>query len=127
MDHRVGAIELPQGKLELRDSYRLEGNLVRGVRRFTWTGKEPLPQCTLSVRWIVPGAKNAKPMLPGICYYGNPIGASTGNDAVAVHTGKPGDESFFEEHRFAAPLASIEWNEDDGVARRGPAHLAVAG
>ncbi len=109
----TGAIELPQGKLELRDSYRTEGNLVRGVRRFTWTGKEPLPQCTLSVRWLAPGAKNAKPLLPGICYYGNPMGARTGAGAVAVHTGKPGEESIYEEHRYAAPFASIEWNEGD--------------
>lgn len=108
-----GAIELPQGRLELRDSYRVEGNLVRGVRRFTWTGKEPLPQCTLSVRWIAPGAKNAKPLLPGICYYGNPMGARTGAGAVAVHTGKPGEESIYEEHRYAAPFASIEWSEQD--------------
>jgi len=108
----TGAIELPQGKLELRDSYRTEGNLVRGVRRFTWTGKEPLPQCTLSVRWIAPGAKDAKPLLPGICYYGNPMGARTGAGAVAVHTGKPGEESLYEEHRYAAPFASIEWSED---------------
>lgn len=109
----TGAIELPQGKLELRDSYRTEGNLVRGVRRFTWTGKEPLPQCTLSVRWLAPGAKNAKPLLPGICYYGNPMGARTGAGAVAVHTGKPGEESIYEEHRYAAPFASIEWSENN--------------
>lgn len=119
----TGAIELPQGKLELRDSYRTEGNLVRGVRRFTWTGKEPLPQCTLSVRWLAPGAKNAKPLLPGICYYGNPMGARTGAGAVAVHTGKPGEESLYEEHRYAAPFASIEWSE--GGAWRGAAMHTV--
>jgi len=119
----TGAIELPQGKLELRDSYRVEGNLVRGVRRFTWTGKEPLPQCTLSVRWLTPGAKNARPLLPGICYYGNPMGARTGAGAVAVHTGRPGEESIYEEHRYAAPFASIEWNEDD--AWRGAAMHTV--
>lgn len=107
-----GAIEVPQGRLELRDSYRVEGGLVRGVRRFTWTGKEPLPQCTLSVRWLAPGAKNAKPLLPGICYYGNPMGARTGAGAVAVHTGRPGEESIYEEHRYAAPFASIEWSEN---------------
>jgi hypothetical protein len=108
----TGAIEMPQGRLELRDSYRVEGGLIRGVRRFTWTGKEPLPQCTLSVRWLAPGAKNAKPLLPGICYYGNPMGARTGAGAVAVHTGKPGEESIYEEHRYAAPFASIEWSGD---------------
>lgn len=107
-----GVMEFPQGRLELRDSYRVEGNLVRGVRRFTWRGEQPLTQCTLSVRWIAPGAKNAKPLLPGICYYGNPMGARTGAGAVAVCTGTPGEESLYEEHRYAAPFASIEWNED---------------
>jgi hypothetical protein len=118
-----GTLELPQGKLELRDSYRTEGNMVRGVRRFTWRGPQTLPQCTLSVRWMAPGAKNAKPLLPGICYYGNPSGSRTGAGAVAVHMGKPGEESIFEEHRYAAPLASIEWSENQ--AWRGAAMHTV--
>ncbi len=118
-----GSMELPQGKLELWDSYRTEGHVVRGVRRFTWRGEQPLTQCTLSVRWMTPGAKNAKPLLPGICYYGNPMGARTGAGAVAVHTGKPGEESIYEEHRYAAPFASIEWNEND--AWRGAAMHTV--
>ncbi len=104
-----GTMELPGGTMDLRDAYRLEGGIVRGVRRFIWNGQQDLPQATLSVRWTVPGAKNAKPMLPGIVYYGNPAGEKTGSHAVAVHAGKPGDETFFEEHRFSAPWASIEW------------------
>lgn len=109
-----GMLELPEGKLELQDAYRTEGSLVRGIRRFTWQGSKPLPQCTLSVRWMVPGAKNAKPLLPGVCYYGNPSGARTKAGAVVVHTGKPGDESIVEEHRYAAPVATIEWNDQSG-------------
>lgn len=119
----TGGIDLPQGTLHLRDAYRVEGNLVRGVRRFTWPGNEPLAQCTLSVRWMAPGAKNAKPLLPGICCYGNPMGARTGFGAVAVHTGKPGEESLYEEHRYAAPFASVEWSE--GQAWRGAAMHTV--
>lgn len=109
-----GRLQLPAGVLELRDSYRLEGDFIRGVRRFTWRGKQELPRCTLSVRWIAPGATNAKPLLPGILYYGNPSGARTGPRAVAVHAGRPGDESLFEEHRYSAPFASIEWRDDAG-------------
>ena len=119
-----GALELAQGVLELSDSYRLEGGLIRGVRRFTWKGSQDLPRCTLSVRWIVPGAKGAKPLLPGILYYGNPSGARTGAGAVAVYTGKPGEESIYEEHRYPLPFASIEWNEaagGSGAAWRGAA------
>jgi hypothetical protein len=109
----AGQITLPEGVLELSDSYRLEDVVIRGVRRFTWTGKGELPHCTLSVRWRAPGAANAKPLLPGILYYGNPSGARTGPQAVAVHAGKPGDESIFEEHRYPAPFACIEWSEGD--------------
>jgi hypothetical protein len=102
-------MELPQGRLALLDSYRMEGDVLRGTRRFTWEGKSELPHCTLSVRWLVPGATNAKPLLPGILYYGNPSGARTGAGAVAIHAGVPGDTSLFEEHRYAAPFACIEW------------------
>ncbi len=108
-----GQLDLAQGRLELLDSYRREGDVVRGVRRFTWRGKSELPRCTLSVRWVVPGATNAKPLLPGIVYYGNPSGARTGAGAVAVHAGVPGDMSMFEEHRYGAPFACVEWATAD--------------
>lgn len=104
-----GQLDLPQGRLELTDSYRQEGGVVRGVRRFTWRGQAELARCTLSVRWLAPGAAGAKPLLPGIVYHGNPSGAKTDAGAVAVHAGLPGDISLFEEHRYAAPFACIEW------------------
>lgn len=109
----TGAIELPQGRLALADSYRWEGDLLRGTRRFIWHGKSELPRVTLSVRWVLPGATDAKPLLPGIVYYGNPSGARTGAGAVAVHAGAPGDTSLFEEHRYAAPFACVEWPAGD--------------
>jgi hypothetical protein len=109
----TGELELPQGRLELSDAYRIEGEVLRGLRRFTWLGKAELPHCTLSIRWIVPGATHAKPLLPGILYYGNPSGARTGAGAVAVHAGNPGDTSLFEEHRYAAPFACVEWKTDE--------------
>lgn len=109
----TGKLALPGGVMEVRDAYRQEHGLMRGVRRWTWTGKEVLPRATLSVRWIVPGAAHAKPMMPGVVIYGNPAGEKTGNHAVAVHAGNPGDKTFFEEHRFAAPWTSIEWKNGD--------------
>ena len=108
-----GTLNLPSGDLKIRDSYRIEEGLVHGIRRWTWTGKQPLKKCTLSVRWSVPGATHAKPLLPGILIYGNPAGAKTGNHAVAVHSGAPGERSYFEEHRFAAPYAFIEWKSGE--------------
>jgi hypothetical protein len=108
-----GQIPLGGGVLHVRDAYRPEQGLIRGTRRWTWTGKETLPRATLSVRWIVPGATNARPMMPGVVVYGNPAGEKTGNHAVTVHSGKPGDRTFFEEHRFSAPWTSLEWKEGD--------------
>lgn len=108
-----GAMQLPGGKMELRDAYRIQDGLVRGTRRWTWTGKEILPKCTLSVRWLAPKAANAKPMLPGVLMYGNPAGEKTGNHAVIVHSGKPGDKTFVEEHRLAAPWAMVEYQDGD--------------
>jgi hypothetical protein len=105
----TGQLDLPEGRLELSDSYRAEGEVVRGLRRFTWHGKSELSHGTLSVRWQVPGATNAKPLFPGILYYGNPSGARTEYGAVAVHPGAVGDTSLFEEHRYAAPFACVEW------------------
>jgi hypothetical protein len=120
-----GFLNLPQGQLELRDAYRQEGDLVRCVRRFFWKGKEPLLTSTLSVRWIIPGAINVKPLLPGIIYYGNPMGGRTpeavSNLVVAVHNGKPRDESFFEEHRYPVPMAVAEW-QDGGAWRSAALH-----
>ena len=106
-----GELTLASGVMQVRDAYRMEQGVVRGVRRWTWTGKEILPRATLSVRWTVPGAVNAKPMMPGVVIYGNPAGEKTGNHAVTVHAGKPGDKTFFEEHRFSAPWTSIEWQD----------------
>jgi len=103
-----GQVSLPGGVLRLRDAYRLQGPLIQGVRRFEWAGKEPLRRATLSVRWIASGAMGAKPFLPGISHYGNPSGAAHGG-RVAIQTMAEGERSFYEEHRYPMPFASIEW------------------
>ena len=61
--------------MKLQDAYRLRDGFVQGIRRWTWTGGQTLEKCTLAVRWIVPGAVGAKPMMPGVVIYGNPSGA----------------------------------------------------
>lgn len=119
----TGHLDLANGRLELRDAYRVEGDLLVGRRRFEWKSKEPLPRCTLSVRFIAPdatSARGARPFLPGISFYGNPSGAKTSGvtladpasrarAAVVVNTGTPGERSYHEEHRFSMPFASVEW------------------
>jgi hypothetical protein len=122
-----GHLDLAGGRLELRDSYRVEGDLVLGRRRFEWKGTAPLPRCSLSVRWIAPDADpgsgpatGAVPFLPGISFNGNPFGAMTSNvaasdpasrgrAAVVVNTGAVGERSYHEEHRYSIPFASVEW------------------
>lgn len=118
-----GKVSLAGGVMNVRDAYRIEHHLVHGIRRWTWTGREVLPRCTLSVRWIIPGAVNVKPLLPGINYYGNPMGGRNSKAAtdftVAIHNGQPGEESLFEEHRYPVPMAVAEWQ--DGAAWRAAA------
>ncbi len=107
-----GSLPTPAGTWQLRDSYRPHEDLIQCVRRFTWTGKQPAKRCTLSVRFVASGG-GAKPLLPGICYYGNPSGARS--KRVPVYTGKPGEEAIYEEHRYPMPFACIEWA--DGGSR----------
>ncbi|MFO0828268.1 MAG: hypothetical protein U0572_08970 [Phycisphaerales bacterium] len=116
-----GHFDLDGGRLECTDAYRSEGTVVHFRRRFEWKGTKPLEHCTLSVRWLVPEAQHAHPFMPGISYYGNPSGARTsGVDpkdpdslrraAVVVQTGRAGERSYFEEHRFPMPFESVEWD-----------------
>lgn len=95
-------METPGGTWAVRDAYRVEGDLLRGVRRFEWRGKEPARRATLSVRFRVPGAKDPQAVLPGILYNGNPSGARSGR--VPVYGGRPGEEALFEEHRSCGQL-----------------------
>jgi len=119
----AGHLDLAEGRLELRDAYRVEGDLLIGRRRFEWRGSTVAPHCTLSVRFIAPDARadqGARPFLPGISFYGNPSGARTsgvtladlssrGRAAVVVNTGAPDERSYHEEHRFSIPFACVEW------------------
>ncbi len=103
-----GKVATPPGDWLLRDAYIPEGELIRCVRRWTWTGKQPAEKVTLSVRWQIPRT-GAQAFLPGICYYGNPSGNSTRFGHVAGFNGEPGEELLCEEHRFPMPYASLEW------------------
>ncbi len=105
----TGAMQIGDGKLELRDSYREERDRIRGVRRFTWRGPGVLERCALSVRWTVPDASHAQHLLPGILYHGNPSGGRH-PERVPIHRGEPGEMSLFEEHRFPMPFVSLEYS-----------------
>jgi hypothetical protein len=105
-----GKISLPQGDWQLQDAYRQEGQRVRCIRRYEWTGKQPLDSVTLAIRWQV-HATGAKGFLPGILYYGNPSGEKNGGHKVATFHGRAGESAIFEEHRFPMPFACVEWGE----------------
>ena len=119
-----GRLESPDGTWELRDAYRQAGRAVQCVRRYTWGGKTAARRCTLAVRWQ---ARAAKPqvLLPGIVYYGNPSGASSGR--VPVFTGQPGEEAIFEEHRYPIPMAVVEWRAGRELRGARAAHASFAG
>jgi hypothetical protein len=109
-----GTVETPSGKLEVRDSYREEGSWIRGQRRFTWRGSEPLEKITLAIRWVAPESRNAKPLLPGISYHGNPSGARH-PERIPLHLPEAGAISLYEEHRYPMPFACLEWERDGSV------------
>lgn len=118
-----GQLQIGQGILELRDAYRQEGALIKCVRRYEWKGKTELTSCTLAIRWDIAGAQGAKPVLPGISYFGNPSGAKMGG-CVPIQTGKPGEESYYEEHRYPMPFASVEWKGFGAALHSLPSRVA---
>ena len=90
-------------------SERVSGSLVKVVRRWTWTGTEPLEQVTLSVRYRMDGdAKTLKPFIPGVLLYGNPSNKGRTDGRVPVFAGEPGEFAIFEEHRVPMPFALLE-------------------
>lgn len=104
----LGEIVLPQGKMLLRDAYRkLDNGLVKYVRRFEWQGPDTLHHTTLSVRLQMQG-KKMEPLLPGILYYGNKMGAKVNADIIPVYTGQPGEFAIFEDHRYPLPFMMLE-------------------
>lgn len=60
-----GRLSLEEGDWILRDAYRQEGNKIKCIRRFEWTGEETLEEATLSIRWVVDKI-GTKAFLPGI-------------------------------------------------------------
>jgi len=104
-----GVVETARGNWRVSDAYRSEGRVVKCVRRFVWEGAAPAARVTLSVRFQTPGTGSGV-LMPGILYYGNPSGARSGK--TPVYGGTPGEEAFYEEHRFPMPFAGLEWQEN---------------
>jgi hypothetical protein len=102
------------GDWHIRDSWRIEGELLRCTRRWEWHGESKASPTVLSVRFRG-GQAGSQTFLPGICQYGNPSGVKTGFGVVAQFTGKPGENALFQEHRYPMPFASLE-DGDHGSA-----------
>ena len=110
-----GKLQIGDGELLLRDSYREQSNgLVQCVRRYEWRAEQPLEHVTLSVRMSVAG-EQLMPCLPGILYYGNKNGAKVNPDIIPVYNGTAGEFAIFEEHRYPMPFAMLE-SAADGYA-----------
>jgi hypothetical protein len=111
-----GEVVTDAGAWEVRDAWRrTHWGMVEGVRRWTWRGEAPSPPTVLSVRWLAPG-RGPGVVLPGILYHGNPSGRRSREAGwpglVATWDGAVGERAFFEEHRFPAPFASLEWPDE---------------
>ena len=103
-----GRIQLENGDMVLRDSYRqIRDGLVQCIRRYEWTGNETLKNVTLSVRFSMSGDR-MMPLLPGVLYYGNKNGAKVNPNIIPVYEGEPGEFAIFEEHRYPMPFAMLE-------------------
>ncbi len=103
-----GSIDFPNGRLLLRDSWRTKKDgLIQCVRRYEWTGNETLENVTLSARLRMKG-KEMMPLMPGILYYGNKMGAQVNPDIIPVYNGKAGEFAIFEDHRYPMPFAMLE-------------------
>ena len=110
-----GRIQLENGDMVLRDSYRqIRDGLVQCIRRYEWTGNETLKNVTLSVRLSMAGDR-MMPLLPGVLYYGNKNGAKVNPNIIPVYEGEPGEFAIFEEHRYPMPFAMLE-NAKGGYA-----------
>lgn len=107
-----GDVKTDQDGRKMQVAYIAEGRFSRCLRRWTWTGHAPGATTTLLVRWLTP-EPGALPLLPGICYYGNPSGTAP---SVAKYEGKPGEELICEEHRYPMPFASLEWQANGQFA-----------
>lgn len=103
-----GKIILPQGEMLLRDSYReIRRGLVQCIRRFEWNGNDTLKKASLSVRMQMKGNK-LKPLIPGVLYYGNTMGAKVNPDVIPVYNGTPDEFAIFEDHRYPTPFVMLE-------------------
>lgn len=96
--------------LEVRDSRTPCANgLEKVVRRWTWTGRQPLTEVTLGVRVQCAGdSHDLKPFIPGVLMYGNPSNAGRRDGRVPVYAGETGEFAQFEDHRLPMPFVLLE-------------------
>ncbi|MDR0337713.1 MAG: hypothetical protein LBI18_11550 [Planctomycetaceae bacterium] len=103
-----GTLSLPEGKMLLRDSYRiLDDGRLHCVRRFEWQGPGTLKKASFSIRFQMHGEK-LMPFFPGILYYGNKMGAKINPEIIPIYNGSSGEFAIFEEHRFPMPFVMLE-------------------
>ncbi|KAA3611636.1 MAG: hypothetical protein DWQ01_05980 [Planctomycetota bacterium] len=111
-----GILHTPDGPWKIRDAFRFRGDLLEGTRRWTYEGKETSSETVLRIGWLAPG-KGRAAVLPGLLYHGNPSGARSKDEGwhglIPLWKGEPGERTLFQEHRFPAPFASLEWPQEE--------------
>jgi hypothetical protein len=110
-----GGVDTPQGRWEITDAYRAHGAVVKGIRRWTWRGEALSPPTVLTIKFDTP-ATGVGLVLPGVLYHGNPSGqasrAQGWNGLVPTWSGVQGERAYYQEHRYSAPYASMEWLDE---------------
>ena len=67
-----GSIKTDAGLWKLKDIYSRKGDLVKCVRRYSYTGKD-VSKVSLHNEFSIP-VKTEKILIPSVIYYGNPSG-----------------------------------------------------
>lgn len=107
-----GKLVFQEGELLMRDSYRiLDNGLLKCIRRFEWKGSDTLRHVTLSIRFQMKG-NQLKPLIPGVLYYGNKMGAQVNPDIIPVYTGQKEEFAIFEDHRYPMPFVMLENSQE---------------
>ena len=105
-----GEIKTDVGLWKLKDIYSRKGNLVKCVRRYSYTGKD-VSKVSLYNEFSIP-AKTEKILIPSVIYYGNPSGYKNGPERVPTFSEKNSPDVLFEEHRISMPFVSAEFSKN---------------
>ena len=104
-----GEVKSNKGKWLLKDIYTRQGNVIKCVRRYTYSG-EDVSKVSLQNEFFLP-VQTEKILIPAVIYYGNPSGYKNGPDRVPTFSKTNSPDVLFEEHRISMPFVSAEFEK----------------